>query len=66
MLDANQAFIPERIGQMPHLHALKDELATRGVSASRDAVWLFLRRRAAVKKTSPTGGGAGGHVEHLR
>ena len=30
----------------PHLtlHALKDELAARGVKVSHNAVWLFLRR----------------------
>nr|WP_256441710.1 hypothetical protein [Bradyrhizobium sp. sGM-13] len=26
------------------LHALKDELAARGVKVSHNAVWLFLRR----------------------
>jgi putative transposase len=36
----------ERIGQKPHLtlHRLKDELATRGIIVSHNAVWLFLRR----------------------
>jgi putative transposase len=40
------AFIKKRISQTPHLtlHALKDELAARGVKVSHNAVWLFLRR----------------------
>src|SRR5579862_3896303 len=46
LLDPHRAFIRERIGQTPHLtlHALKDELAARGVKVSHNAVWLFLRR----------------------
>ena len=36
----------KRLSQTPHLtlHALKDELAARGVKVSHNAVWLFLRR----------------------
>ena len=45
VLEPHRAFILERIGQTPHLtlHALKDELAARGVKVSHNAVWLFLR-----------------------
>ena len=45
-LEPHRAFIMERIGRTPHLtlHALKDELAARGVKVSHNAVWLFLRR----------------------
>ena len=46
VLEPHRAFIVERINQTPHLtlHALKDELAARGVKVSHNAVWLFLRR----------------------
>jgi transposase len=46
VLEPHRAFIMERIAQTPHLtlHALKDELAARGVKVSHNAVWLFLRR----------------------
>ena len=46
VLVPHRAFILERISQVPHLtlHGLKDELATRGVEVSHNAVWLFLRR----------------------
>ena len=46
LLEPHRAFIMERIGRTPHLtlHALKDELAARGVNVSHNAVWLFLRR----------------------
>jgi transposase len=46
VLDPHRAFIIERIKQTPHLtlHALKQELAARGVKVSHNAVWLFLRR----------------------
>jgi transposase len=45
-LDPHRAFIVKRLSQTPHLtlHALKDELAARGVKVSHDMVWLFLRR----------------------
>ena len=45
-LEPHRDFIVERIEQTPHLtlHGLKDELATRGVKVSHNAVWLFLRR----------------------
>lgn len=46
VLDPHRAFIVKRLNQTPHLtlHALKDELAARGVKVSHNAVWLFLRR----------------------
>ena len=46
VLEPYRAFIKERISQTPHLtlHALKDELAARGIKVSHNAVWLFLRR----------------------
>ena len=46
VLEAHRAFIIERIEQTSHLtlHGLKEELATRGVKVSHNAVWLFLRR----------------------
>jgi putative transposase len=46
VLNPHRAFIKERIRHTPHLtlHGLKDELATRGVKVSHNAVWLFLRR----------------------
>jgi putative transposase len=46
VLEPHGAFIKERLRQTPHLtlHALKDELAARGVKVSHNAVWLFLRR----------------------
>ena len=46
ILEPHRTFIVERIGQNPHLtlHALKDELAARGVTVSHNAVWQFLRR----------------------
>ena len=45
VLEPHRAFIAERIRQTPHLtlHALKDELAARGVTVSHNAVWVFLR-----------------------
>jgi putative transposase len=48
VLDSHRAFIVKRLSQTPHLtlHALKDELAARGVKVSHNAVWLFLRREA--------------------
>jgi putative transposase len=46
VLAPHRAFILKRISQTPHLtlHAIKDELAARGVKVSHNAVWLFLRR----------------------
>lgn len=46
MLDLHRAFIVKRLSQTPHLtlHALKDELAARGLKVSHNTVWLFLRR----------------------
>jgi putative transposase len=54
VLEPHGAFIKERLRQTPHLtlHALKDELAARGVKVSHNAVWLFLRREGLrFKKT---------------
>ena len=46
VLEPHRAFIMERINQTSDLtlHRLKDELATRGVMVSHNAVWVFLRR----------------------
>jgi putative transposase len=46
VLAPHRAFIVERLRQTPHLtlHALKGELAARGVKISHNAIWLFLRR----------------------
>ena len=45
-LAPHREFILKRLSQTPHLtlHALKDELAARGIKVSHNAVWLFLRR----------------------
>jgi hypothetical protein len=54
VLVPHRAFIMERLRQTPHLtlHALKDELAARGVKISHNAIWLFLRREGLrFKKT---------------
>lgn len=46
ILEPHRAFIIERVNQTSHLtlHGLKDELAARGVKASHDTIWKFLRR----------------------
>lgn len=46
VLEPHRDFIVEQIQQTPQLtlHRLKDELATRGVKVSHNAVWQFLRR----------------------
>jgi transposase len=46
VLEPHRAFILEQIAQTPHLtlHRLRDALATRGVSVSHNAVWMFMRR----------------------
>ena len=46
LLEPYRGFILERLRQTPHLtlHALKDELASRGVRVSHNTVWVFLRR----------------------
>jgi len=46
VLMPHRDFIQERLKQTPHLtlHALKAELAARGVRVSHNAVWMFLRR----------------------
>jgi len=55
VLTDHRAFVLERISQTPHLtlHGLKDELASRGVKVSHNAVWLFLRREGLSFKKSP-------------
>ena len=59
VLTPHRAFIIRRIGQTPHLtlHALKDELAARGVKVSHNAVWLFLRREHSSGGHCPGGMG---------
>ncbi len=46
LLGPHRAFILERLRHTPHLtlHALKDELAARGVRVSHNTVWVFLQR----------------------
>ena len=46
LLEPHREFILERLRQTPHLtlHALQDELASRGVRVSHNTVWVFLRR----------------------
>jgi putative transposase len=57
VLEPHRAFIVDRIGQTPHLtlHRLKEELATRGVTVSHNAVWLFLRREGLRFKKNAAG-----------
>lgn len=55
VLEPHRDFIVERIEQTSHLtlHKLKDELASRGVEVSHNAVWMFLRREGLrFKKNS--------------
>jgi transposase len=46
VLEPHRAFIAERLRRTPHLtlHGLKNELVSRGVTVSHNAVWVFLRR----------------------
>jgi putative transposase len=46
------AFIVERIRQTPQLtlHALKDEIAARGMKVSQNAVWTFFRVKGCASK----------------
>jgi len=55
VLDDHRDFLLERIQQSPHLtlHSLKDELMTRGVKVSHNAVWLFMRREGQSFKKKP-------------
>lgn len=55
VLEPHRDFIVERIRQTPHLtlHRLKDELASRGVIVSHNAVWQFLRREGLSFKKKP-------------
>jgi len=55
LLEPHRGFILKRLRQTPHLtlHALKDELASRGVRVSHNTVWVFLRREGLrFKKTA--------------
>ena len=56
-LDMHRDFSSERLRQTPHLtlHGLKDELATRGVRISHNAIWRFLRREGLRFKKNTTG-----------
>lgn len=55
VLEPHRGFIMERLHEAPHLtlHALKDELAARGVTVSHNAVWEFLRREGLRFKKKP-------------
>jgi putative transposase len=55
LLEPHRAFILERLGQTPHLtlHALKDELAARGIRVSHNTVWQFLRGEGLRFKKNP-------------
>lgn len=55
LLEPHRAFIMERLRRTPHLtlHALKAELAARGVQVSHNTVWVFLRREGLRFKKNP-------------
>lgn len=55
VLAPHREFIVERLKAVPHLtlHALKDELAARGVKVSHNTVWMFLRREGLRFKKKP-------------
>jgi len=57
VLMPHRDFIQERLKQTPHLslHALKAELAARGVCVSHNAVWVFLRREGLRFKKNNVG-----------
>ncbi len=61
VLEPHRGFIVERLQETPHLtlHALKDELAARGVSVSHNAVWQFLRREGLSFKKNAARPGTG-------
>ena len=46
ILAPHRAYIAQRVNETPHLtlHRLQDELAARGVVASHNAIWHYLRR----------------------
>ena len=55
LLGPHRGFILERLRQTPHLtlHALKNELASRGVRVSHNTVWVVpATRGAAVQKNA--------------
>ena len=60
VLAPHREFIVERLKAVPHLtlHALKDELAARGVKVSHNTVWMFLRREGLRFKKKPVRAGA--------
>lgn len=55
ILEPHRALIEVLIEQTPHLtlHRLKDELASRGIVVSHNAVWQFLRREGLSFKKNP-------------
>jgi putative transposase len=55
VLDPHRDFIIGRIGETPHLtvRCLRDILAARGITVSRHAVWVFLRREGLSFKKTP-------------
>jgi transposase len=57
----HRGFIVERLKEIPHLtlHALKEELAARGVFVSHNAVWQFLRREGLSFKKNAARPGTG-------
>jgi len=60
-LDAHRTWLLGRIEAEPHVtvRRLSAELAARGVAASRNAVWLWLRRNGQTHKKRPARRGAG-------
>ena len=60
LLEPHREWLRERVLREPHitLHALKDELAARGVAVSHDTVWRFLRREGLRFKKNRAGAGA--------
>jgi transposase len=53
-LEPHRNFLLAQIAEVPHLtrHRMKDLLAARGIAASHDTVWRFLRRQGrSFKKT---------------
>ena len=61
VLEPHRDWVLGRIAEQPDLtlQAVVDELAERGVKASRFAVWNFLRREAISFKKKPARGRAG-------
>lgn len=61
VLEPYRALVAALIEETPHLtlHRLKDELASRGVVVSHDAVWRFLRREGLSFKKNAVRARAG-------